>query len=87
MKQRKYQYKNIFFWKQYKRWLKQFLDFWCYLVLKKTFYNSKYPVDINDVDIKKILIPNKVLNDKKGFEYFTGYKDDEMSLYSTSKNQ
>ena len=54
---------------------------------KKTFYNSKYPVDINDVDIKKILISNKVLNDKKGFEYFTAYKDDEISLYSTSKNQ
>lgn len=44
---------------------------------KKIFYNSKYPVDINDVDIKKILISNKILNDIKGFEYFTGYKDDE----------
>ena len=31
---------------------------------------------MNNVDIDKILIPDKISIGKKGFEYFNGYTDD-----------
>ena len=39
---------------------------------------------IDDVDIDKILILNKMLFDKMGFKYFVGYKDNEniKTLYT-----
>ena len=39
---------------------------------------------IDDVDIDKILISNKMFFDKMGFKYFAGYKDNEniKSLYT-----
>ena len=38
--------------------------------------NSKYLIDINNVDIDKILISNKISFGSKGFQCFIGYKDD-----------
>lgn len=35
-------------------------------VKKSAFVKSKYPIDINEVDIKQILISDKVLYGKKG---------------------
>ena len=37
---------------------------------------SKYLIDINNVDIDKILISNKISFGSKGFQCFIGYKDD-----------
>ena len=44
-------------------------------VTKSACHSSKYPTDINEIDIKKILIFDKVLYGKKGFKYFNGYKN------------
>ena len=44
---------------------------------KNAFHKFKYPIDINEVNIGKIVISNKVLYGKKCFKYFIGYKDDD----------
>ena len=44
-------------------------------VHKSAFSNSKYPANINEADIKKILIFDEVACGKKGFQYFISYKD------------
>ena len=46
-------------------------------VKKSAFHKSKYPIDINEVNIGKIVISNKVLYGKKGFKYFVRYKGDD----------
>ena len=43
--------------------------------LKRVHFKSNYPIVINEVNIKQILISNKTLYDKKGFKYFIGYKN------------
>ena len=47
---------------------------------KRRFHYSKYPLDINDVDINKIMVLNKVSFGKKGFKYLIGYKDDDEKI-------
>ena len=49
-------------------------------VEKRRFHYSKYPLDINDVDINKIMVFNKVSFGKKGFKYLIGYKDDDKKI-------
>ena len=49
-------------------------------VEKRRFHYSKYPLDINDVDINKIMVFNKVSFGKKGFKYLIGYKDDDEKI-------
>ena len=44
---------------------------------KRKCHYSKYPININNVDIRKIMMSYKVFFGKKGFKYFIGYKDDE----------
>ena len=44
---------------------------------KCNFHHSKYRIDINNMDIDKILISNKVYFGKEGCKYFSGYKDDD----------
>ena len=44
---------------------------------KHKFHYSKYPFDMNNVDIDKLMISNKLSFSKEGFKYFIGYKDDE----------
>ena len=46
-------------------------------VKKSAFYESKYPIDINEIDIKQILISDKSSYDKKSSKYFNGHKDDD----------
>ena len=41
---------------------------------KYKFKLHKNPIWIHDVDINKILVPNKVSLGKKGFKYSIGYK-------------
>ena len=44
---------------------------------KSKFYYSKYPININNVYIDKIIIYKNVSFDKKVFKYLFGYKDDK----------
>ena len=41
------------------------------------FGYSKSPINLSHIDIYKIIKSKKVSFNKKGFKYFTGYKDDE----------
>ena len=43
----------------------------------KKFHQNKSPISINDTDINKIVVSNKLPFDKQGFIYFIGYKDDK----------
>ena len=45
------------------------------LVILKLKNQHKNPISINDVDISKIVVSNKVNFGKKGFRYFIGYKN------------
>ena len=45
------------------------------LVILKLKNQHKSPISINDVDISKIVVSNKVNFGKKGFRYFIGYKN------------
>ena len=42
---------------------------------KQKFYQHKRPTLIKNIDINKIVVSNKVSFSKKGFKYFTSYKD------------
>ena len=44
---------------------------------KRKFHYSKYPVNINNIGIDKVIVWNKVTVGKKGFKYSIGYKKDE----------
>ena len=46
-------------------------------VKKSAFDKSKYPINIDKVDIEKIETSNKISYGKKGFTYFIGYKNDD----------
>ena len=41
------------------------------------FHQSESPISINDIDINKIVVPNKLPFGKQDFKYFIGYKDSE----------
>ena len=45
------------------------------LKLKNTNFIKKNPILINDVDINKIVVSNKLPFGKQDFKYFIGYKD------------
>ena len=42
---------------------------------KYKFHQHKNPILINNIDINKIVVSNKVSFGKKDFEYFIGYND------------
>ena len=44
-------------------------------VEKHKFHQNRSPITINNVDIDKIVVSNKVSFSKKDFRYFIGYKD------------
>ena len=44
---------------------------------KRKFHYSKYPINIKNVDVDKIIISDIVFLGKKYLQYFIGYKDDE----------
>ena len=46
---------------------------------KQTFHQHKEPISIKNVDIDKIVVPNKVSFNKKGFKCFIGFKDVKKS--------
>ena len=47
-------------------------------VNKKEFHASKQTIDVNLVDINKIVISDKFKHSDKCFKYFIGYKDDNI---------
>ena len=59
------------------------------LKLKDAKFNQyKSPISINDIDINKIVVPNKFGFGKQDFKYFIGYKDSETVrpyVYSINK--
>ena len=44
--------------------------------MKNKFHQHKNPISMNDVNIDRIVISNKVSFGKEGFKYFIGYEDD-----------
>ena len=44
-------------------------------IKKQKFHQNERPISIENVDINKIVVSNKVSFRKKGFKYFIGYKD------------
>ena len=55
---------------------KEIITFGDIEIEKHKFRYSKYPININNVGIDKIIISNKVSFAKK-IKYFIGYKNDE----------
>ena len=52
------------------------------------FIQYKSPISINDIDINKIVVPNKFTFGKQELKYFIGYKDSETIrsyVYSINK--
>ena len=47
-------------------------------VNKKEFHASKQPIDLNLVDINKIVVSYKFEHSDEGFKYFIGYKEDDI---------
>ena len=44
-------------------------------IRKQRFHQYKRPISAKNIDIKKIVVPNKVSFGKKGFKYFISHKD------------
>ena len=44
-------------------------------IQKEKFHQHKRPISINNIDIHKIVVPNKVSFGKKESKYFIAYKD------------
>ena len=55
----------------------KFMAFGVTEIKKRLFHYSKYPININNVDIDKIIESIKVSVGKKGFKYFIDFKDNE----------
>ena len=44
-------------------------------IKKYKFHQHKSPISIDNMDINKIVVSNKVFFHKKDFKYFIGYKN------------
>ena len=52
-------------------------------IKKHKLHQYERPTSIKNVDISKIVASNKILLGKKGFRYFTEYKDaKKLNLYA-----
>ena len=58
--------------------MNKFLTFSEIEIKKHKFHYSKYPVGIDNIDIDKTMIYNKVFLGKTDFKYFIGYTDIEI---------
>ena len=56
------------------KWNKQVITFSDIEIKNCKFRYSKYPININNVDIVKIIISKKIFLGKKCLKYFIGYK-------------
>ena len=59
-KQRKFHYKEIYFLDIVQKMRNGILNFKIIKATKSAYHNSKYPTDINQIDIKKILMCDKI---------------------------
>ena len=49
---------------------------------KNKFYQNKTPTSLKDVDIKKVLVSNKISFGEKNYRYFIGYLYDNHNVKS-----
>ena len=49
-------------------------------IKKQKLHQYKRPFSIDDIDVNKIVVSNKVSFHKNRFKYFTGYKDTKKIL-------
>ena len=62
--------------------MKKMITFCDIEIQKQKFHQYKRPISIKNIDIKKIVVSNKVSFGKKGSKYFIDYKDDKkLDLY------
>ena len=47
-------------------------------VNKKEFHKSKQAIDLDSVDIGKIVVSDKFKHSEEGFKYFIGYQEDKI---------
>ena len=52
---------------------KEILKFGDIKIRKNEFYHNKTPIFLKDVDIKKVLVSNKISFVAKNYKYFIGY--------------
>ena len=52
-------------------------EIWWYWNRKTKIHQHKKTISIKNIDIKKIIVPNRVCFGKKGFRYFTDNRDAE----------
>ena len=61
---------------------KMFIKFGNIEIEKQKLHKHERPISIKNIDINRILVPNKVSFGKKGFNYFIRYKDaKKLDLY------
>ena len=48
------------------------------IINKKKFHKSKHPIDLNLVNVDKIVVSDKFKHSDEGFMYFIGYKKGEI---------
>ena len=58
---------------------KQFITLDDTKIEKYKFHQNKIPISINDIDINKIVVSNKLSFGKQDFKYFIGFKDSEKN--------
>ena len=59
---------------------KEILTFVDIEIEKHKFYRYKIPTFIEDLDIKNVLVSNKISFVEKYYKYFIGYLDDDYKI-------
>ena len=59
---------------------KEILTFVDIEIKKHKFYRYKIPTFIEDLDIKNVLVSNKISFVEKYYKYFIGYLDDDYKI-------
>ena len=57
---------------------KKTLKFYNIRVNKKEFHKSKQPIDLNLINVDRIVVSQKFKHSDGGFKYFIGYKEGEI---------
>ena len=57
---------------------KKTLKFYNISVNKKEFHKSKQPIDLNLINVDRIVVSQKFKHSDGGFKYFIGYKEGEI---------
>ena len=59
-------------------------------IQKQKFHQHKQPISIENIDINKIVLSNRVSSGEKGLKYSIGYKDAKKIIpfmYISTKNE